>query len=274
MSNLCSQKGGGAMYRKCMIIVFITLFAPVACFGFDLGLGVKLGAGYPFFSGQDYKDVLEAATIASGVDAYGASFSTRFKVGFSGGVYATLGFFDFLALQTEAIFSMGGGAIGFPENDELYSYREAYNVSMIEVPVLLKLRFGYRKGDNVKPSTYAVSRKAKHPKYIRSKKIKPSKYIMAGPGMAFLLGDGNVVVKIDGYKEGSWPLSDDFFAGSYAFLVFGAGFEGFGSDVLDCVELRYHMGLTSVLDESNNLDEYRGNNIQLLLGFKLGSSRE
>jgi hypothetical protein len=260
------------MSWKWAAVVCVALCVPVACLGLDVNGGVKLGAGFPFFSGQDYKDFLEAATILSGVDAYGAEFSTRFKLGFSGGLYLTLGFSDVFALQPEAIFSMGGGAIGFPENEYLYSYKESYNSLMIEVPLLLKLRFGYGKGGGAKPSTYGTSNYAKPPKYAYSQRTKPSAYVVAGPGMAFLLGDGNVVVKVDKEKDDdlSGPLPGDFFTGSYPFLVFGAGLEGF-SGFLDSVELRYHMGLASVLDESNDLESFRGNNLQLLFGFEFGS---
>lgn len=240
------------MLRKCVVIVVVTLLAPFVGFGSDFGLGIKLGAGYPFFSGQDYQDVLDAATILSGVDAYGADFSTRFKVGFSGGAYATLGLFNFVAVQPEAIFTMGGGAVGYSENYYLYSYREDYNVWMVELPVLLKIRFGYRKEGN----------------------NKPSKYIMAGPGMAFLLGDGKVKTKLDGEKLTNEELSDDFFGDNYAFVVFGAGLEGFKDNFLSCVEVRYHMGLTSVLDESLGLDDYKENNVQLLMGFKFRSKQK
>jgi hypothetical protein len=220
-------------------------------FCLDYGIGMKLGVGFPFFSGNDYQDLLDFLTVFNGVDAFGTSYRTRFKLGFSVGVFVTLGLVDFFAIQPEAIITFGGGAFGFPENEFLYSVKEHLNSRYVELPVLAKLRFGGKEGisDSLRYSLFA------------------------GPGIAFKIADGKDKLKIDDETVLDIDLPENFFADNYYFLVFGLGLNGLSrsNKTYTTFEIRYHMGLNSVLDESNNLDDFKENNIQVLIGFGYGS---
>ena len=243
--------------RKITIVLFAILFIPVSAFCLDYGIGVKGGVGFSFFRGDDYQALLDFGTTA--VEPYGTYFRTRFMLSYSAGVFAELGLLDFFSIQPEAIFTFGGGAYGYPENYSLYDYKEYLKMTYVELPALVKIRYARR----IKPR---YARKRGSFEWIRCS-------IYAGPGIAFLLGDGKAMSKVDGEEYMSAELPSNYFKDSYYFLIFGAGVDiGRGnSRTYTTVDLRYHMGWSSIMHPDMDAEDFQANNIQLLIGFAIGS---
>lgn len=213
----------------------------------DFAIGVKGGIGYGFFRGADYQELLDLGTSAVEPFSY---FRTNFMLSYSGGVYAELGLFNFLSIQPEAIITNAGGAYGFPENAEYYKYKEFIKMTYAELPVLLRIRFTRSSGS-----------------------FDWRRYCFyGGPGIAFLLGDGKLKA-VSGGEEVSQKLPPGNLADSYYFAVVGAGIDmgSFSSNTFTSIEIRYHMGLSSIMHPDMNSDDFMENNIQLLLGFAFGS---
>jgi hypothetical protein len=78
---------------------------------------------------------------------------------------------------------------------------------------------------------------------------------------------------VDGEDFMSENLPPDFLADRYYFLLFGLGFERARSSrrSFTSFELRYHMGLDSIIHPERGIDDFKENNIQFLIGFAFGS---
>jgi hypothetical protein len=235
--------------RKSIILCTILFCMPVSAFCMDFAIGVKGGIGFPFFSGTDYQDFLDFATTA--VEEYGTYYRTRFMLSYSLGAFVEIGIFNFLSIQPEAIFSWGGGAYGYPENYYLYDYKEYIRTTYLELPVLLKIR---------------MTRNAGTTHWRRYT-------LFAGPGIALKLSDGKVKGKVDGEDYMSDELPHDYLTDRYYFLLFGIGldFSRGSQRTFTTVELRYNMGWDSIIHTDLGLDDFKENNIQLLLGFAFGT---
>jgi hypothetical protein len=114
--------------RSVLLFLVFGLCLTAGVFGFDLGIGVKAGVTFPWYSGYGYEDWL----------AYWA-FDRVIKLGFSGGAFITIGIFDFLAIQPEVFFSQLGGRSGYGT----LSLNDKWNG--IDIQALLKARFPTRR---------------------------------------------------------------------------------------------------------------------------------
>ena len=237
------------MLGRGMVLCAVLLLIPLSSFCMDYAFGVKGGMGFPFFSGSDYQELLDFGT--SQVEEYGTHYRTRFMFSYSLGVSAEIGFIDLLSVQPELYFSWSGGAYGYPENSFLYSYTEYIRTTFLELPLLLKLRVHGDSG----------------PSHWRRFTL------FAGPGAAFKLSNGRVKGRVDGEESMSENLPSDFLADRYFFLVFGLGFERarLSEKSFTSFELRYHMGLESIIHPARGIDDFKENNVQLVIGFSFGS---
>jgi hypothetical protein len=109
---------------RIILIAAVLLLVTLGASAFDLTVGIKGGAGFPFFGGSDYTALLSAGT------------QTKFRFGFSVGAFVSLGIIDFLAIQPEVMYSSLGGNFG--ASGTWYDTANA-----IEVPLLLKVRLKY-----------------------------------------------------------------------------------------------------------------------------------
>ena len=206
------------MLGKILVVCVILLLIPASIFCMDFAVSLKGGIGFPFFSGSDYQDFLDFGT--SQVEEYGTYYRTRFLLSYTLGASAEIGFFRFLSLQPEVLVSWAGGAYGFPENINLYSYTEFIRTTYVELPVLLKIRI------NMSPGS------------TRWRRVT----LFAGPGAAFKLSNGKVESRVDGEEARSEKLSADFLTDRYYFLLFGLGYERarHSNRRFTSFELRYH----------------------------------
>ena len=122
---MCPKKG----WRVLILLVVFGLCLTAGAFGFDLGIGVKAGATFPWYSGSGYQDWR----------AFWGSFEPALKIGFTGGAFITIGLFDFLAIQPEVFFSQLGSRAG----DGYYSLNDRWNG--FDIQALLKARFHTRR---------------------------------------------------------------------------------------------------------------------------------
>jgi hypothetical protein len=235
--------------RKSFVLCALVFFMPLSAWSMDFAVGVKGGIGFPFFTGSDYQEFLDFGT--SQVVEYGTYYRTRFMFSYTLGVSVEAGFFSFLSVQPEVMFSWGGGAYGFPENYYLYSYTEFVRTTYIELPVLLKIRINADAGSS----------------YWRRFTL------FAGPGIAFKLSDGKVKSRVDGQENSSEKLSSNFLTDRYYFLLFGLGYERArrSPGAFTSFELRYHMGIESVIHPDSGIDDFNENSIQFVIGFSFGT---
>jgi hypothetical protein len=100
--------------------------------------------------------------------------------------------------------------------------------------------------------------------------------VYAGPGIAVLLGDGKVRSDVDGEEYSSAELPPNYFKDTYYFVIFGAGVDvgRSGARRYATVDLRYHMGLSTILHPDMDADDFQANNIQLLIGLAFGNGPE
>ena len=119
---MCLKKG----WRFPILLVVFGLCLTAGAFGFDLGIGVKAGVTFPWYSGTGYATWIEP-------------YTPGLRIGFSGGAFITIGLFDFLAIQPEVFFSQLGGRAG----DGFYSLVDKWNG--IDISALLKARFHGRR---------------------------------------------------------------------------------------------------------------------------------
>ena len=212
------------------VLCALLLLVPVLGHGVDLALGLRVGVGHTGFYGPDYERYK---------DRDGLTYSRSvLKVGFSGGVFATLGFFPYLALQPEVLFTISGDSHG---NDD--SVRTA-NLMLLEIPVLVKGRMPLGSG---------------------------TACIFAGPDFGIELGTGRLIVDEVG---GGSKVEDDFDAGDVnsfqVGVLFGGGYDvplGPGSFSLD---LRYKFGITRIHSDSYISDnDVRQSGAMITVGYSL-----
>jgi hypothetical protein len=112
--------------RSVLLFLVFGLCLTGGVFGFDLGIGVKAGVTFPWYSGSGYTTWIYP-------------YERVIKIGFSGGAFITIGIFDFLAIQPEVFFSQLGGRSGY----SIYSLNDKWNG--IDIQALLKARFPTRR---------------------------------------------------------------------------------------------------------------------------------
>jgi hypothetical protein len=93
-----------------------------------------VGGNLRWAEGEEWKESLIT------VDTVGDPETALGFVGFSGGVYLTLGLLDYLALQTEILFTTIGGHYGYDllSGERLEGY---HSLHVVEIPIYLKPRF-------------------------------------------------------------------------------------------------------------------------------------
>lgn len=203
------------------VLATILIVVATASFGFDFEVQIKGGVNFPFVSGAGFDEFL--------ADWPGAE--SKLMVGFRhgyppalvnlvGGVGLSFGLFDFLALQPEALYTMGGYSAGTDE------YTMFVNFSSIEVPLLLKLRLATETGGSFQ--VYAGP---------------DVQYIVTGSQLYFQDQDGEVDLYVEGDVVDDQRMIAGFAAGTQ--FVFPSG--GF-------IEARYvlmYIPITSEVDISS-----------------------
>lgn len=174
---------------------------------------------------------------------------TKPKLGFVLGLGVEFSFSDLLSIQPEILFHQKGFKVDISEQGETYT--ETNTLNYIEVPVMARLNFG-------------------------------NFYANAGPIIGLGIG-GSYEYKYEGsgfsfsesgkFKFGSEPANyegDDIYVDNALEFGFGigAGYKILGKIMID---LRYSIGLSSILDDQQGLDARTTNNsLQFTVGVPLG----
>jgi hypothetical protein len=168
------------------------------------------------FYGEDVKESEEII---------GENFES--KLGFCIGGFITFGISEMFAIQPEVLYSMKGSkAEGIVLAE---SFKVEFNLSYLEIPVLLKVRIPTR--GTVRPS------------------------IFAGPYLAIKLsGKSKIEYAGESEEEDLEDLKDTDIG-----LVLGAGID-FGKLTVD---LRYNLGITKIPEE----DDVKNKVISLMIGY-------
>jgi hypothetical protein len=130
-----AKKGGNNMNRvsKSIFILAALILIPAAVFGLDIKVGLKGGAGFPFYVGDDYDSYLAPA-----------GFESQFLIAYELGGFISIGM-EMVALEVDLLFTSAGGAYG---SDAIV----VNNIdNFLEIPIMLKLRF---KVDEITASVY------------------------------------------------------------------------------------------------------------------------
>ncbi len=219
------------MMKSTFIIVLIFLFfVPAALvFGQYVELGFKLGPNIGFISGDGFTDL-----IASW-DDFGEE-TTGIRLGVTGGFFFSISISEFLAVQPELIFSNTGAS---------YEYNDAAqapdtingqtNVTLLEIPILLKPRFAAGGG---------------------------ILYFLVGPEISIVMGLHRFREDVDGdIGAGGYTVHNDMLISVVAAAGYGMPL---GPGLL-ITELRFHRSFVSLYDD----DDYFLNAIQILLGYEV-----
>jgi hypothetical protein len=213
--------------HRFFVVLVVLLALPLAAFAFDFAAGIIGGGAFPFYTGSDFKDFLASN-----------GFKTKFRFGYGGGGFFTIGMIDLLAFQPEVMASVMGANYG----NSVLTVKET--LFFIEVPVLLKVRF-------------KVGKLGLHP-YI-------------GPDFLFHIADWIMIKdEVTGLVAVGTRLDE------YSTLVIGAvGGLGLlfpvGRGVMT-LDARYHLGLMSIFKAPMAFapaaaPDWKQNNIQLLIGY-------
>jgi hypothetical protein len=206
---------------KAMLIgaVAIMLLLPSLSLAKGITAGFKIGVNYADFFGED---------VAAMEELIGFDFKS--KLGLCAGGFLQFNLGKVLAIQPEFLYTMKGARM----EEEILgeTVKVAFNLSYLEVPVLVKLMIPIPGG------------------------VKPSLFV--GPSIAFKLGAKlKTEVLGDTTEE---DLSDDMEDTGYG-LIFGGGLD-FGKISFD---VRYSFGLTSVSVYED--EEIKNGVISLKVGF-------
>jgi hypothetical protein len=215
---------------KKFIALIVIIVLSTSAFSQSISAGIKGGIGLPFFSGSDYDDWVDAWTIG------GDTINTQIKISFQVGAFISIDIMDFLAIQPEIYYTSSGGFYG---NDNGYF---ADTVNFIEIPILIKAKF----------NTGGIIVNA-----------------FAGPDVLIRLGtddEGNIYDD-QGEDVGDITWNGDYLNSFLFQLVFGAGvdipFEGF----FITIDARYMLGLTQRFTNDSGTDDWKQNNIQIMVGI-------
>jgi hypothetical protein len=239
--------------RKWILIAVVLALSPAIAFGLDFSGGLKAGIAFPYWGGAGLDESLIIPQKDSKIMTFGFPGGVppiRFCL--TGGLFFTLGLFDFFAIQPEVLYTMTGSS--WAEDDvTLYNH-----YSVIEVPILLKLRLLSKRGAGLS--------------------------IFVGPDLQYIFALQTARAYPDGTEVVETTLYD-FEAGLSPFvfgLVGGIGLQ-FGSGLL--IEGRYFLGFLQTGSDfdwaSITWDTFDPgsrtllqNNIQVMIGFAFGSSRK
>jgi hypothetical protein len=118
-----------------MLVAAIFLALPIKAAGFQFAFGPKVDLGLGFFTGEDWKDLLDAGNL-----------DNRVAFTFSGGLMFDITFFrarNFgLGIQPELLFTITGG--GWTYDDDNYRTETYYG---IDIPIYIKPKFKLGNGD-------------------------------------------------------------------------------------------------------------------------------
>jgi len=213
-----------------LIVLFVFLLSltyPV--FSQDVELGFKLGPNIGLITGGGYTEFVE------GLDDQ-AEGSTGMRIGVSAGVFFSIGFFDFLAVQYELFFSNVGGSYEYEDiTVQMDPIPGEMNVSVLEIPILLKPRFLLSAG---------------------------VMYFLLGPEVIIILGPSRVREDREaGVSVGGFVTDNDLLFG----MVAGLGYVYPIGPGYALLEVRYMRSLTSFED----YDSFDLNAINIMLGYEL-----
>jgi hypothetical protein len=110
--------------KKITCITLLMMLLTVGAFSIDLTVGIKGGAGFAFYAGDDYDDYIENVL----------NVDTQMLISFTGGGFITIGM-EMFAVEIDLFFTSAGGAYG--DDNVLFDSMDNF----IEIPVLLKVRF-------------------------------------------------------------------------------------------------------------------------------------
>lgn len=147
---------------KRFVLFILLVLLPTMVFCFDFAIGPKLGLNVGWMSGNDWEAMIDF------FDDNGSSETAGLRIGFSGGIFLTLGLFDFLAIQPEILFSTVGGRYRYTEGGVDFDGVQSANV--FEIPIFLKPRIRLGSG---------------------------TLYLLIGPNIVFILGD--IVMKEEAF---------------------------------------------------------------------------
>ncbi len=222
-----------------VFLAILTIMAPTLSFGFDISLGAKGGLGHFTYRGADYKD---------GLDTW--DLDNALRIGFTGGIFATIGLVDMIAIQPEVLFLMGGDA--YSEDAAPWDGKIKYtdHINYLSIPVLVKVRFG----DGIQGS------------------------IFAGPNILLKLGNGKSKMNatdsdlqdiIEAMELDEYEYDKEDYESLVIAAVAGAeiGFPvGTGYLVVDA---RYQLGFTNILNEDVWTEDFKSSAIILMVGFRI-----
>jgi len=214
--------------KTILLLCTVLLFVPIAAQSLDLTLGARVGLGHTGFYGPDYEKYKDRGGLTYARSAL--------KLGFSGGLYTTLGFLPFLALQPEVLFSISGDT---HRNED--TVRTA-NIHFLEIPVLVKARLTAGPG-------------------LAS--------IFAGPTFDIKLGAGKLIVEdTDGGSKVETNLDAEDVNPFLLGVLFGGGYDlPLGPGTLS-MDLRYKFGITEVHpDDFNSDNQVRESKVLLTIGY-------
>ena len=224
-----------------IVILLLAVYLPAICV--DFSFGVKAGVGIPFFSGDDYDTYLQnqedLANFQTGDDF---DYHTNITVGFTGGIFLRLSLFKYIAIQTDVLFSMIGGAYGWDETDNYYSGKTKESMNCLEFPILLMFKLPVRR-------------------FVFN--------IYGGPNFYLRLGKYKEETTSDGSSYGE-NYSDSTVKKFMIGISLGAGFDYYfahRSNFFMLMDLRCTLGLTSLNESIMNMDDWKENVIQLWLGL-------
>ena len=114
-----------------ILVVFMAVVSSPVMHGLDFAIGPKLGLNFGWVGGSDFNSALRL------LDDLGQA-RTSARVGFTGGLFITVGLIEQFAIQTELLFSSVGGRYEYTFTGvEVDGVQSAL---VLEIPLFLKPR--------------------------------------------------------------------------------------------------------------------------------------
>lgn len=232
------------MIKKKYVLAFIIVMTiPSMVIGFDFSIGFKAGLAFSSYAGSDYEQILDdIEALYEAIYGDDFHFKSKFTVGFSGGVYATIGLHPNIAIQPEILFTSAGGAYGHGETINYYGWTTYETIKFFEFPVLIvgRIRLNELLGFN----------------------------LFAGPNFGIRVGKVKWEDIVEGEKVADGEMDEEY-ANSIFGLIFGAGITIYTyRNVSFSIDARYSLGLTPVVNEDEfGIDDWKQNNLQFMLSF-------
>jgi hypothetical protein len=232
--------------RKKTLLVLILCVSTLTCVnGMNLIFGIKTGITCPFYLGDDYNAFLENLEADYDSNPYGDDFTVGNTVntGFSGGVYIRLAIIKFFAIQSEALFTIAGGAYGWDATSHYYGGTTREYFKMVEIPVLVMLTIPAKKSAVI---------------------------FYAGASLGLRLLDVKVNTRENREVTERSTYSDEYKKLLFN-VIFGMGFDrNMGERFVLSLDARFSLGLLPVLDEDKwtiDVKKWKENIVTVYLGL-------